>query len=63
MDGKTDLPVELHDAHLLAVLGIPLAASALELDRVPALLVYQQLIILQGEQDAREWAEAKSGNK
>ena len=56
------MPDEVLDAHLLMVLGIPIAASSLELDRVPALLIWQRLLILQGEQDAREWAEVKSGS-
>ena len=54
------MPDEVMDAHMLAVLGIPLAASSVELDRVPALLVYQRLIILTGQQDAQEWAEVKA---
>ena len=57
---KADLPAELLDAHLLRVLGVPLASSYLELQRVPALLVRQQVILAGGYQDAAEWAEIKA---
>lgn len=57
---RNDLPDEVLDAHLLMILGVPLASSSLELDRVPALLVFQHLIIIQGQQDAREWAAIKA---
>ena len=55
------MPDEVLDAHMLSVLGVPIATSSLELDRVPALLIFQRLIILRGEQDAREWAELNKG--
>ena len=55
--------MELHDAHLLAVLEVPLASSTLELDKVPALLVRQRLIIIGGRQDAAEWAAIKAKKK
>lgn len=65
MEGRkgSDLPPELLDGHLLDVLGVPLASSYMELQRVPALLVRQRLILAGGRQDAQEWAQIKAKNR
>jgi hypothetical protein len=49
------VPVELLDAHMLRVLGIPLATGWAGLQDVPAQLVDDTMILLAGREDADEW--------
>ena len=39
------MPDEVLDAHMLAVLGVPIAASFAELQSVPVLLIRQRLLM------------------
>ncbi len=48
---------------MLDVIGVPIASSYLELQRVPALLVAQKLKLLEGKQDAAEFAALKAEAK
>ena len=52
---KEGVPGELHDAHMLRVMGIPLATGWAGLQDVPARLVDDTMILLAGRQDADEW--------
>lgn len=45
---------------MLEVLGVPLAGSYLDLQRVPALLVKQRLIYLMGRSEYHEWQALKA---
>lgn len=44
---------------MLEILGVPLAASYDELQRVPALLIRQRIIYLEGRSDYAEWLAIK----
>lgn len=57
---KNEFPGELLDAYMLEVLGVPLAGSYLDLQRVPALLIRQKIIYLQGRSDYHEWEALKA---
>ncbi len=49
------MPGEVLEAHMLEVLGVPIASGWAELQRVPARIIWQRMLIRLGKQDAQEW--------